>query len=203
MFSGIVETIGRVKQLYFKNDCLNLCIYPHHILSDLKIGDSIAINGVCLTITALSDNNFYVTVVPETLRKTNLKNLSIKSRVNLERSIKITDRIHGHFVQGHIDSVGEIIEIIQDSIDAFLIKIKIPPSLQRYIVKKGYISLDGMSITIIESLEDWLSITLIPHTKEITIADGYRVGSLINIEVDILGKYIEKIFMEHNHASIS
>lgn len=201
MFSGIVETFGVIEMLSFAEDCLNLSISPVNKFHDLKVGDSIAINGVCLTITDITSKNFNVTVVPETLRKTNLKELSIGSLINLERSIKINDRIHGHCVQGHIDGVGKIIGILQDGKSALLLKIAMPKFLSKYIVKKGYIALDGMSITVIEAERDWFSITLIPHTIKSTIAHKYQLGALINIEVDILSKYIEKLLVENSHAS--
>lgn len=199
MFNGIVETMGVVKKLLFKDDCLKLSISSMNKFHDLKVGDSIAVNGICLTITDITDKNFNVTVVPETLRKSNLKELSTGSLVNLERSIKINDRINGHCVQGHSDGVGKIIDIIQDGKNALVVKISIPKSLKKYIVTKGYIALDGMSITVIETEKDWISITLIPHTTQSTISHQYQLGSLINIEVDIFGKYIEKILGENKH----
>lgn len=202
MFNGIVETIGMIEKLSSEEDCLKLNISPMDDFSDLKIGDSISVNGICLTITDITNKNFNVTVVPETLRKSNLNELQIKSLVNLERSIKVNDRIHGHSVQGHSDGVGKIIDIIQDGKNALLLKIEIPKSLKKYVVKKGYVALDGMSITIIEATNNWISIALIPHTIKSTIAHQYQLNSLINIEVDILGKYIEKILTENQHASI-
>lgn len=198
MFNGIVESVGIIKQAFFMYECLHLSISSREIFSDLKIGDSISVNGICLTITKVNENGFDVTVVPETLRKTNLRNLSEGLFVNLERSIKVSDRIHGHIIQGHVDGVGEVIECAQEG-EAYLLKIKIPLSLIKYIVNKGYIGLDGMSITVIESLEDWITVTIIPHTKKSTIANNYTIGSLINIEVDILGKYLEKIYAGKNH----
>lgn len=201
MFNGIVETIGSVTALSLEKDCLQLRITPHIELDDLKIGDSISVNGICLTITDLSPKYFDVTVVPETLRKSNLIELATGSLVNLERSIKYNHRISGHYVQGHSDGVGEIIELAQDGQNALLLKIAIPSSITKYIVKKGYIALDGMSITVIEAEPTWISITLIPHTAKSTIAHQYKLGSLINIEVDIFGKYIEKIVAENRYAS--
>jgi riboflavin synthase len=203
MFNGIVETVGIVLDLFEKEDCIYLCISKHPAFNDLKIGDSIAVNGICLTITDISHDNFKVTVVPETIRKTNLKTLVIGSPVNLERSLKVTDRIHGHYLQGHVDAVSQIIEMIDEGKDARLVKISVPDHLRKYIIKKGYIALDGMSITVIDAKDDWISITLIPHTINSTIAKAYQVGSLINTEVDIFGKYIEKIFGEIKHASTS
>lgn len=200
MFNGIVETIGIIETFFFEEDCLKLSILPTNEFHSLKIGESIAVNGICLTITNIINKNFNVTVVPETLRKSNLIKLSSGSSVNLERSMKINDRIHGHYVQGHIDGTGKIVDIVQDGKNAILIKISIPAHLRKYIVEKGYIAVDGMSITVVELKQDWISITLIPHTRNSTIANNYQVGSLINIEVDIFGKYIEKIILENKYA---
>jgi len=201
MFNGIVETIGIVNSLSLEKDCLKMRISPTDELNDLKVGDSIAVNGICLTITDFTGQHFHVTVVPETLRKSNLIELATGSLVNLERSIKYNHRISGHYVQGHSDGVGEVIEITQDGQNALLLKIAIPESINKYIVKKGYIALDGMSITVIEAESNWISITLIPHTTKSTIAHQYKLNSLINIEVDIFGKYIEKIMGENKYAS--
>ncbi|TAK74986.1 MAG: riboflavin synthase [Gammaproteobacteria bacterium] len=188
MFSGIVETVGLVNSLTYSLDDIKLTITPCEYFSDLKVGDSIAINGVCLTITDLQGETFNVTAVPETLRRSNLQHLSIDCLVNLERAIKANDRIGGHYVQGHVDDMGEIIEI-----KAQIFKISVPSNLTKYIVNKGYIALDGMSITVIEANEKWFSVTLIPHTKKVSIAAHYQLGTKINIEVDILGKHIEKL----------
>lgn len=193
MFNGIIETIGKIETLSYESDCLHLTIAPDDFFSDIKIGDSIAVNGICLTITKFTDKNFNVTIVPETCRKSNLTESELGSIVNLERSMKINDRIHGHYVQGHSDGVGKIIDMTKDGDSALLLKITIPASIQKYVVRKGYVALDGMSITIIEAQDDWITITLIPHTINATIAKEYQIGTVINIEVDILGKYIEKI----------
>ena len=193
MFSGIVETIGVINYMNTSNDCLHLTITPQIPFADTKVGDSISINGVCLTVTSFTSDNFNVTVVPETLRLTNLNRASQHSLVNLERSLKVGDRIGGHYVQGHVDAVGEIIEFKQDGLKAHLVTISIPSTLEKYIVKKGYITVDGMSLTVIDVTLQAFSLTLIPHTKTVTKARAYQVGDKVNIEVDILGKYVEKL----------
>src|SRR3990167_2933648 len=193
MFNGIVESTGVIRRLSIEKDCLKMNVIPHKKFSDLTIGDSISVNGVCLTITALINESFDITIVPETIRLSNLGQISMGSLVNLERSIKNNHRINRHYVQGHVDATCEIIELKKDGEDAVILKINMPPQLAKYIVRKGYIALDGMSITVIDIAETWFAVTLIPHTREVTIANHYHMGKKVNVEVDILGKYVEKL----------
>lgn len=202
MFNGIVETVGTLESLQAIDQCLQLTIAPAEVFDDLRLGDSVAVNGVCLTITHLTEKNFNVTVVPETLRVTHLSMLTQQQLVNLERSMPFNHRVSGHFLQGHVDTTGEIIELDQAHNGVAIVKIRVPISLTRYIVNKGYIALDGMSITVIEAREDWFTVTLIPHTQQVTIAKQYTIGSLVNIEVDILAKYLEKLMGQY-HVSAS
>lgn len=192
MFSGIVETIGIIQDITFLADCIHFVISPKIIFDDLSIGDSVSVNGVCLTVTNLAENSFSTTAVSETLRITNLGYLTKHSIVNLERSLKLNARIGGHYVQGHVDSVAEIIEIKKED-SAWLTKINLPSNLQKYIVNKGYITIDGMSITVIDSTPTWFTVMFIPHTKDVTIVNQYHEGSKVNIEVDIISKYVEKL----------
>ncbi len=192
MFGGIVETVGRVTASSLEKGCRHFTIEPQQTFDDIKVGDSVAVNGVCLTLTRVHEQSFDCSAVPETLTLTNLGQLTVGSRVNLERSLKATDRIGGHYVQGHVDGTGEISDI-QSQGAAWFVTIKIEPALARYIVKKGYIALDGMSITLVQAGSDHFSVTFIPHTQEVTIVNAYRVGSKLNVEVDILGKYAEKL----------
>jgi riboflavin synthase len=201
MFGGIVETLGMITNITHRDGCTHFTIQPAIAFDDVIIGDSIAVNGVCLTVTQFADNHFSVTLVPETLRKTNLGELTIDSGVNLERSLTPQKRIGGHYVQGHVDTTGEILEIEYDQSQAYLIKISLPENLANYVVDKGYIGLDGMSITVIEATPTWFTVTLIPHTQAVTIAQHYRVGSRINIEVDMMGKYIIKMLGAYTHAN--
>lgn len=193
MFNGIVETVGTITQIQKMDECIHFTIITPKTLTDLFVGESVAVNGVCLTVTQFSENTFNVTAVPHTLRVTNLGTLEVGSLVNIESSMKVTSRMGGHYVQGHVDEVGEIIDIKTDGNAALLIKINIPVNLAKYIVNKGFIALDGMSITVIKTGPDWITITLIPHTQEVTIAKHYKKGTKINIEVDILSKYVEKL----------
>jgi riboflavin synthase len=194
MFGGLVETTGEITQIDTVDGCKTFTIASALPFTDVVIGDSIAVNGVCLTVTTISSQTFQVTAVPETLRLTNLNDLTVKQAVNLERSLKADARIGGHNVQGHVDTTGQVIALSHDSkSNALIVKIEIDPTWSKYMVNKGYITLDGMSITIIESTPTWFTITLIPHTQAVTIAKNYHIGSRINIEVDILGKYIEKL----------
>ncbi|HSW68923.1 MAG TPA: riboflavin synthase [Gammaproteobacteria bacterium] len=192
MFNGMVETIGKIENIQIQNDCKHFIISSEKYLDDLKIDDSISVNGVCLTVTNIQHHLFHVTAVPETLRLTNLNFLEIGQTVNLERSILLNARINGHYTQGHVDGVGTILDIKNEG-DAKLVKIGIPETLKKYIVKKGYVALDGMSITVISVEKNWFTVTFIPHTQKVTIVKHYSVGTLINIEVDILGKYIESL----------
>ena len=201
MFTGIVETVGTITALDYQGDCLHLTISPELPFTDLKIGDSVAVNGVCLTVTHFSPDAFHVTVVPETLRLTNLSRLSQHSPVNLERSMQANARIGGHYVQGHVDGMGEIIAITPDGEQALLVKISITPALERYVVNKGYIGLDGMSLTVIETTPTWFTVTLIPHTQDVTLVKHYQIGTQLNIEVDMLGKYVEKL-LRHQGMSV-
>ncbi len=192
MFGGIVETTGLVTAERFENGCKHLCIAPLRLFDDLRIGDSVSVNGVCLTVTQVQQDSFQCTAVPETLALTNLGLLSVQAEVNLERALKAVDRIGGHAVQGHVDGIGEIRRIEQQGA-ALLVTIQAAPALMKYLVKKGYAALDGMSITLVDVGDDWFSVTFIPHTREATIVKNYQIGDKLNVEVDILGKYVEKL----------
>ncbi len=194
MFSGIVEKLGIVKTLSSNGQCWHFGIHVKNIFEDLKIGDSIAVNGVCLTVTHVEAETFFVTAVPETLRVTNLNRLRRGDSVNLERAVKPETRIGGHFVQGHVDGIGEISSLAQQG-EAWLVSFSMPKSLAKYLVNKGFITIDGMSITIIETWAKSFSVAFIPYTIQHTVVQFYRRGTKVNLEVDILAKYVEK-FLE-------
>ena len=201
MFNGIVETTGKISDLTINEGCKHFTIYPQITFEDLVIGESMAVNGVCLTITDFTHQSFNVTAVPETLRLTNLDQLIVGSAVNLERSLKLNSRMGGHYVQGHVDGLGQILEMNHDqNSEAWLVKISLPPSLAKYVVAKGYIGLDGMSITVIDAMPEWFTVTFIPHTQQVTIVNQYQKDQFINIEVDMMGKYIEKLLGAYTHA---
>lgn len=197
MFNGIVETVGTVTDIQKMDDCIHFLITTPKPLADLFIGESVSVNGVCLTVTRFTENTFNVTAVPETLRVTNLGALEVGSLVNLECSMKVSGRMGGHYVQGHVDGVGEILEVKTEGNAALLVKISVPATLAKYTVNKSYIALDGMSITVIQAGPDWITVTFIPHTQQVTIIKQYRKGTKINIEVDILSKYVEKLLGVH------
>ncbi len=193
MFSGIVETIGVIQQVELIQQCLHVTLRPESRFDDLKLGDSVAVNGVCLTVTAFDAEIFNVVIVPETLRLTNLDALKVGAAVNLERSLQVNARIGGHSVQGHVDTRAVITALISDGGAALIATIETTPALTKYIVKKGYVAIDGMSITVMDVSENSFTVTFIPHTQAVTIVSQYRVGTPVNIEVDIMGKYIEKL----------
>lgn len=199
MFAGIVETIGTIVNVNHHDGCTHFSIKPKDPFQGLTVGDSIAVNGVCLTITKFNADTFNVTLVPETLRLTNLKHKKTGDMVNLEQSLTLDKRIGGHYVQGHVDGTGKILAIESDNGRALLITISLPPALSKYIVKKGYITLDGMSITVINIENDNVTVTLIPHTQAVTISKHYQLNDEINIETDIMGKYIQKAIGAYIH----
>lgn len=195
MFTGIIETIGIIHAITPQNDCIELIIRPHQIFDDLSIGDSLAVNGVCLTLTHIDlfQNLFYVTVVPETLRVTNLDQLKINSEVNLERALKIGSRLNGHFVQGHVDTTAQISDIHPDGKGAWLVKFSLPSQYTCYLINKGFVAIDGMSITVIEAAEKYFTVTFIPHTIHETIVHNYQQNDYVNIEVDMTAKSLQKL----------
>lgn len=192
MFSGIVEETGIVRQIEARSGGNTLTIAAKHVLNETQIGDSIAINGTCLTVIKFDESEFTVEAVPETLRCTNLGTLQKGQLVNLERSLPANGRIGGHFVQGHVDTTATIIETQSDG-EGVMVKFDTSPSYMRYIVPKGYVALDGMSLTVVECWPDSFTVSFIPHTRVVTVVREYEIGRVVNLEVDILGKYVERI----------
>ena len=192
MFTGIVEEIGTVARLTRNNRGYDLAIYADVVIEGSKLGDSICVNGVCLTVTHFWDGGFTVGVSPETREVTNLMELKGGSRVNLERSATPTSRLGGHFVQGHVDAVGTISNFRPDQ-DALWVTIEFPADLMRYIVRKGYITLDGTSLTVVDVYESSFTVQLFAYTQTEIILPQKKVGDRVNVEVDVLGKYVEKM----------
>ncbi|MER1953362.1 MAG: riboflavin synthase [Aerococcus urinaeequi] len=193
MFTGIIEDIGRIESIEaINNDAgLLLTIASEKIVSDVNLGDSISVNGICLTVTNYTDTNFQVEVMPETIAKTSLEGIANNSRVNLERAMKANARFGGHIVSGHIDGIGKITAIEADGI-ANWYTIQTSKALMRYIIMKGSIAIDGTSLTVAGVEGDTFKVSIIPHTSEQTIFSTYQVGSIVNLENDIVGKYIEQ-----------
>ncbi len=198
MFTGIVEELGRVRALTPLGDVIRMDVAAATVMSDLAVGDSIAVNGVCLTAVALHEAGFAVEIVPETLRRSSLGALQPGDSINLERSVTPTTRMGGHFVQGHVDGRGEVLRIVPDGAGgSVLVTIGADPSVMRFVVPKGFICVDGASLTIVDHDEVSFRIALIPHTLEHTIAGAaYAPGHPVNLEADILGKYIARL-LEH------
>jgi len=194
MFTGIVEGIGKVERISknTKNrSAIQLTVNLGKYSKGLKVGQSVALNGVCLTATKLSKSNCIFEMIEETTKKTDLGNLKPGSIVNIERSLKAGDRLEGHFVLGHVDGVGTI-KKIQNKSKEVQIWFEIPKDLTKYVVKKGSIAIDGISLTVVDVKNNLASVCLIPHTIEITNFSKKNIGDKINIETDILGKYILK-----------
>ena len=194
MFTGIVEGIGKIEKISknTKNrSAIQMTVNLGKYAKGLKIGQSVALNGVCLTATKLSKSNCVFEMIEETTRKTDLGNLKSGDIVNIERSLKTGDRLEGHFVLGHVDGVGTI-KKIQNKPKEVQVWFEVPKKLSKYVVKKGSIAVDGISLTVVDVKNNLASVCLIPHTMEITNFKTKNVGDKLNIETDILGKYILK-----------
>jgi riboflavin synthase len=194
MFTGIVEGIGKVKKISkaTKNrSAIQMIVDLGKHGKGLKIGQSVALNGVCLTVTKLSKTGCTFEMIEETTKKTDLGNLKPGGIVNIERSLKVGDRLEGHFVLGHVDGVG-IIKKIQKKPKEVQIWFEVPKKLSKYVVKKGSIAIDGISLSVVEIKNNLASVCLIPHTIEVTNFKTKNIGDKVNIETDILGKYILK-----------
>lgn len=192
MFTGIIEGLGNIVAFDKKTNnrsAAKMIINLGKIAKGLKVGDSVAINGVCLTAVDISKGITEFEMVGETIKKTNLGFLRRGDKVNIERSLKVGERLEGHFVLGHVDGVG-IISKIEKQSNQIQIWIKTPKELSKHIIKKGSITIDGISLTVVDALKDQFSVSIIPHTMQITNLSYKKVGDKVNIETDILGKYI-------------
>lgn len=189
MFTGIIEEVGALERLAGGE----IAIRAKKVLEDVALGDSIAVNGICLTVTHFDAAHFTADVMPETVRRTSLAELKRGSRVNLERALTLRSRLGGHIVSGHIDGVGTI-AAMQEEGNAILLTVRAGADILRYIVEKGSVALDGISLTVARVSAADFTVSLIPHTREITNLREKHSGSRLNIETDILGKYVEKLF---------
>ncbi len=188
MFTGIVEEIGRVQSV----SSGGLVIRVSREMADLRVSDSISVNGACLTVTSRDEDSFSVDVVPETLRRTNLGALRAGDPVNLERSLAVDGRFGGHVVQGHVDATGAIESVAQEG-EALLVRFRAPPSIMRYVVEKGFIAVDGVSLTVVDCDDRSFSVTVIPFTRDNTILGSKAAGDAVNLEADIMAKYVERL----------
>ena len=196
MFTGIIEEIGTVTDVTSLGGGIRLCIYAPDSSGELKVNDSIAVNGVCLTVVSKSTDEFCVEAVEETLRKTTLGTFGVGDQLNLELPLKYHERLHGHLVLGHVDTVGAItnVEVCETST---MFGVELPQEFQKYLIHVGSIAIDGVSLTVARLHENRIIVAIIPHTMEKTICKLYGVGRKVNVEFDVIGKYIEQLMQKH------
>ncbi|MEI7491192.1 MAG: riboflavin synthase [Bacteroidota bacterium] len=191
MFTGIIEEVGTVRSVTKGARSVSLLISADVVASDLKLGDSVNTNGACLTVTGVSLDSFTVDVMPETMRKTSLGSLKPGSHVNLERALQLSSRLGGHLVSGHIDGTGLIRQVKKED-NAVWITVHAGPEILRYLIPRGSVSLEGISLTVVRADEAGFEVSLIPHTMAVTTLKDKKPGDILNIECDMVAKYIEK-----------
>lgn len=198
MFTGLIAELGIVQELRRRGESYRLTLAAHRVMEDLNIGDSVAVNGVCLTAVALGGDCFTADVMPETVRHTNIGDLQCGDKVNLERTLRMCDRLDGHIVSGHTEGVGTITQVRSDGI-ANVFTIKTEERLLKYILPKGSIAVDGISLTVTQVTANDFSVSVIPHTaRETTL--GFKVqGAKVNLETDVIGKYVERLLSSSGH----
>ncbi len=192
MFTGIIEEVGKIKNISKTSSGILLTISADKVLRDCNIGDSIAVNGICLTVTKFDNDSFTVDVMNETVRKTTLHKLTQNSYVNLERAMLANSRFGGHIVSGHIDGTGIISAIKKDGI-AFIYKINTTKEITKYIINKGSITIDGISLTVVSVSDTSFTVSIIPHTMTVTNLGKKKIGNMVNLENDCIAKYVEKM----------
>ena len=197
MFTGIVAEIGRVTSVHVNS----LDISAKGVLQGIELGGSIAVNGVCLTITDFASNSFSVDIMPETIERTNLGKLGVGGEVNLEQPLTLGKPLGGHLVQGHIDGTGRVASLIWEG-EALIMRFETPPEVMRYLVEKGFIAVDGVSLTVVAKDASSVQVSIVDFTCKHTILGSRQVGDIVNLEVDIIAKYVEQ-FSQPRSASIT
>lgn len=193
MFTGIIAALGKVVTVKAQGGDVRLEVASQKLkLNDVKLGDSIAVNGVCLTVVSMQSDCVYFDVSRETLDRTSIGIAKIGSEINLEKALAVGDRLGGHFVSGHVDGMGECIKR-ETSARSIIFQFRVPSNLERYIAEKGSICIDGVSLTVNEVSQDIFEVNVIPHTLEETIIKDYRVGTRVNLEVDLIARYLERL----------
>jgi riboflavin synthase len=200
MFTGLIEGIGKVKAITGRGEDLRLTIAPLVEMSDVRTGDSISVSGVCLTVTDVKAGAFTVDVSGETLSRSTLGHLRLADEVNLERALRFTDRLGGHLVSGHVDGVGSLLKKEQQQ-RSWILKIAMEAALSRYVIEKGSIAVDGISLTVNRCEKTAFEVNVIPETGRVTTILKKKVGDLVNIETDLIGKYIEKFFLKEHPSA--
>ncbi|HEX9653687.1 MAG TPA: riboflavin synthase [bacterium] len=201
MFTGLIEEVGTIRAVVNRGGWRRFTLAARTVLDGLSVDDSVAVSGVCLTVIALGENSFQVEAVAETLRKTTLESWQTGRRVNLERSLRLADRLGGHLVQGHVDDVGRVVDMQTEP--GRLVSFELPTHLEKYVIAEGSIAIDGVSLTVARLRENIATVSLIPHTLQKTTLAELQVGSKVNIEVDVIGKYIEKLIAASTESKIS
>lgn len=194
MFTGIIEEIGKIKSIERHSNSIKLSVFARKIMSDMHIGDSISTNGICLTVTTFDENSFTVDVMPETMMMTNFRNLKVNDSVNLERALSVNGRLGGHIVSGHIDGVGTIIKKYNDD-KSIRMSFSTTSEILELVVKKGSIAVDGISLTVTDVDSASFSVSIIEHTQGETTLTSKKIGDTVNLENDVIGKYVQKIFV--------
>ncbi|MBW7888266.1 MAG: riboflavin synthase [Bacteroidetes bacterium] len=195
MFTGIVETVGVIKNISKKGDGCDITIHSAKIATSLAVDNSISVNGVCLTVVRKKQHLFSIHAVKETLLKTNLGSLKINDEVNLERAVKLSDRLNGHLVQGHIDCTGKVIRV-ETLETSWMFTVSFPKQFRKYIIPVGSICVDGVSLTTARLQNASFTVAIIPYTFEHTVFHNYKAGSSVNLEFDVIGKYIESLLLK-------
>jgi len=203
MFTGLIEEIGKIKSIQRGGKSVRLTVSAHKIMDDVKLGDSIATNGICLTVVSYDLTGFSADVMPETMSRTSFESLGAGSRVNLERALRVGDRMGGHMVSGHVDGLGEVVGKKEDD-NAIWISIAAPKNILKYVVEKGSIAIDGISLTVAYVDDKTFKVSIIPLTRDDTTLTSKKQGEKVNLECDMTAKYIEKfMFYKEEESSRS
>ena len=200
MFTGLVEELGKVHAVARGAHSIRLTVSSSKVLEDVKIGDSIAVDGACLTVVDFDSRNFTVDIMPETYDRTTLSTRKPGDFVNLERTLRVGDRLGGHLVSGHIDAAGTIVSITPRD-NANILRIQFPPNLGPFFVSQGSVAVDGVSLTVVNCGDHWFEVSLIPHTWDVTILSRKKAGEQVNVETDVLGKYVQRMLQSGGLSS--
>jgi len=199
MFTGIIEGFGTIREIRPESQGKRMTVDADFFLEQTRLGDSICVSGACLTIVMIDNKRFTVDVSPETLAKTTFGSAKIGDRVNLERALRLSDRIDGHLVSGHIDGIGTV-ALKQNIGNAIIVSFKVPESISHYMIQKGSVAVDGTSLTINNCSRDSFDVSIIPHTAKLTTIGFKKAGDLVNIETDMIGKYVERFVGGKRHG---
>jgi len=193
MFTGIITALGKIESLHETGGDIRMTVNTQTLdLSDVKLGDSVANNGVCLTVVEMANAKLSFDVSRESLERTSLGSLTTGSEINLEKALAVGDRLGGHFVSGHVDGLGKVLAR-QESARSVQFRFEVPAGLERYIAEKGSICIDGTSLTVNNVSDNWFEVNIIPHTMQETIMSGYKIGTEVNLEVDVIARYLERL----------